>query len=141
MRLSRLVLILSAVVAACASEKPVTRDSVVHSSVRPDTATARRKILFAGTSLTAGLGLDRDSAYSYLIQRKIDSAGLPFETVNAGVSGETTAGLLQRLDWLLRGRFDFFVIESGANDGLRGVPAEAIEANLRTIIRRVRKER
>jgi acyl-CoA thioesterase-1 len=106
----------------------------------PSTAN-RRTIVFAGTSLTAGLGLDPDSAYPRLIQEKLDSAGLDFEAVNAGVSGETTAGLLQRLDWLLRGRFDVFVIESGANDGLRGVAVEAIEANLRQIIRRVREAR
>ena len=103
--------------------------------------TARRKIIFAGTSLTAGLGLDPDSAYPRLIQEKLDSAGLDIEAVNAGVSGETTAGLLQRLDWLLRGQFDVFVIESGANDGLRGVAVEAIEANLRQIIQRVRTAR
>jgi acyl-CoA thioesterase-1 len=101
---------------------------------------ARHKIVFAGTSLTAGLGLDPDSAYPRLIQKKLDSAGLDFESINAGVSGETTAGLLQRLDWLLRGDFDVFVIESGANDGLRGVRVEAIEANLRQIIRRVKSE-
>ena len=101
----------------------------------------RHKIIFAGTSLTTGLGLDPDSAYPSLIQEKLDSAGLDIEAVNAGVSGETTAGLLQRLDWLLRGEFDVFVIESGANDGLRGVAVEAIEANLRQIIQRVRAAR
>ena len=104
-------------------------------------AATRRKIVFAGTSLTAGLGLDPDSAYPQLIQARLDSAGLDIESVNAGVSGETTAGLIQRLDWLLRGQFDVFVIESGANDGLRGVAVEAIEANLRQIIRRVREAR
>jgi acyl-CoA thioesterase-1 len=113
---------------------------VESSAARADTS-ARRKIVFAGTSLTAGLGLDPDSAYPSLIQAKLDSAGLDFEAVNAGVSGETTAGLLQRLDWLLRGQFDVFVIESGANDGLRGVGVEAIEANLRQIIARVRAAR
>jgi acyl-CoA thioesterase-1 len=102
---------------------------------------ARRTIVFAGTSLTAGLGLDPDSAYPRLLQGRLDSAGFDFESVNAGVSGETTAGLLQRLDWLLRGTFDVFVIESGANDGLRGVAVEAIEQNLRQIIRRVREAR
>jgi acyl-CoA thioesterase-1 len=102
---------------------------------------ARRKIVFAGTSLTAGLGLDPDSAYTAILQRKLDSAGIDVDVVNAGVSGETTAGLKQRLDWLLRGRFDVFVIESGANDGLRGVAVDAIEANLRDIIERVHRER
>jgi acyl-CoA thioesterase I len=106
----------------------------------PDTTTPRRKILFAGTSLTAGLGLDRDSAYSYLIQAKIDSAGLPFETINAGVSGETTAGLLERLDWLLRGDFDVIVIETGANDGLRGLDVDSLENNVQAIIDRARQQ-
>src|SRR3954471_1316725 len=133
------------VIAACQSKDGAlaSGDSASKAS-RPashDTTTTRRKILFAGTSLTAGLGLDPDSAYSYMIQRKIDSAGLPFETVNAGVSGETTAGLLQRLDWLLKGDFDVIVIESGANDGLRGVEASAVKANLGEILRRVRAAR
>lgn len=134
----RSFVLLLALISCKQDVKPV-RDSVPQVSTT-DT-TARRKIIFAGTSLTAGLGLDPDSAYTSLIQAKLDSAGLDIEAVNAGVSGETTAGLLQRLDWLLRGHFDVFVIESGANDGLRGVAAEAIEANLRQIIRRVRAER
>jgi acyl-CoA thioesterase-1 len=127
---------------ALACEKPAAKPVNDSPSVIAATDTSvRRKIVFAGTSLTAGLGLDPDSAYPRLIQAKLDSAGLDIEAVNAGVSGETTAGLLQRLDWLLRGRFDVFVIESGANDGLRGVPVEAIESNLRKIIQRVRSER
>jgi acyl-CoA thioesterase-1 len=128
----------------CASrDRPAATDSTADSAMSsaPVDTVRRRTILFAGTSLTAGYGLEPDSAYSYLIQRKIDSAGLPFETVNAGVSGETTAGLVQRLDWLLRGNFDVLVIESGANDGLRGVTAAAIERNLREVIRRTREAR
>ena len=126
-----------------ACEKPAAKpsgDSPQPAAGNRQPAT-RSKIIFAGTSLTAGLGLDPDSAYPSLIQAKLDSAGLDIEAVNAGVSGETTAGLLQRLDWLLRGNFDLFVIETGANDGLRGVAVEAIDANLRQIIRRVRAER
>lgn len=107
----------------------------------PDTSVGRRRILFVGTSLTAGYGLGEDSAFSAMIQRKIDSAGLPFETVNAGVSGETTAGLLERLDWILKARFDVIVIESGANDGLRGVAAKAIRTNLTEVVRRVKAAR
>lgn len=99
---------------------------------------ARRGLLFVGTSLTAGLGLDPDSAYPMLIQRKIDSAGLPFEVTNAGVSGETTSGLMSRLDWLLRGKFDVVVLETGANDGLRGIPPASVEANIDTVIHRIR---
>ena len=129
---------------ATACDKPAAKpatDSAKPPTHEPTSPLRRHTIVFAGTSLTAGLGLDPDSAYPSLIQRKLDSAGLNFEAVNAGVSGETTAGLLQRLDWLLRGKFDVFVIESGANDGLRGVAADAIEANLREIIRRVRQAR
>src|SRR5258708_181670 len=99
-----------------------------------DTVGARRKVMFVGTSLTAGYGLGGDSAFSVMIQGKIDSAGLPFETVNAGVSGETTAGLLERLDWILKAKFDVIVIESGANDGLRGVEASAIKTNLTEVV-------
>jgi len=101
----------------------------------------RRVVLFAGTSLTAGLGLDPDSAYPMLIQRKIDSAGLPFDVVNAGVSGETSSGLLDRLDWLLRARFDVLVLETGANDGLRGVPPATLKANLETALDRIKAKR
>lgn len=127
---------------ATGCEKPQARSSAdSQSATRNPQPDARHKIVFAGTSLTAGLGLDPDSAYPRLIQRQLDSAGFDFEAVNAGVSGETTAGLVQRLDWLLRGSFDVFVIESGANDGLRGVEVEAIETNLRQIIRRVRATR
>ncbi|HEV8235492.1 MAG TPA: arylesterase [Gemmatimonadaceae bacterium] len=95
-------------------------------------------MLFIGTSLTAGLGLDPDSAYPQLIQEKIEAAHLPFEVVNAGVSGETTAGLLRRLDWLLRGNFDVVVVESGANDGLRGTPVATVRQNLKEIISGIR---
>jgi acyl-CoA thioesterase-1 len=102
---------------------------------------ARSTIVFAGTSITAGLGLEPDSAYPMLIQRKIDSAGLPFQVVNAGVSGETSSGLLDRLDWLLRGTFDVFVIETGANDGLRGIPATTLRTNLETALDRVKAKR
>lgn len=98
-------------------------------------------VLFVGTSLTAGLGLEPDSAYPMLIQRKIDSAGLPFEVVNAGVSGETSSGLLDRLDWLLRGNFSVMLMETGANDGLRGIPASTLRANIETAIDRVKAKR
>ena len=98
-------------------------------------------IVFAGTSLTAGLGLDPDSAYPQLVQRKIDSAGLHFDVVNAGVSGETSSGLLRRLPWLLREPFEVIVIETGANDGLRGIPVSTMESNIQSIIDRIRTAR
>jgi acyl-CoA thioesterase-1 len=107
----------------------------------PAAAPGKKQILFAGTSLTAGLGLEPDSAYPMLIQRKIDSAGLPFDVVNAGVSGETSSGLLDRLDWLLRGQFAVMVLETGANDGLRGIAPSVLEANLDTALSRVKAKR
>jgi acyl-CoA thioesterase-1 len=135
----RTVPLLAMLVIAC--ERPDARPATDSPRTGVADSTTRHKIVFAGTSLTAGLGLDPDSAYPRLIQDKLDSARLDYESVNAGVSGETTAGLLQRLDWLLRGDFDVFVIESGANDGLRGVAVDAIESNLRAIIQRVRQAR
>ena len=97
-----------------------------------------RTIVFLGTSLTAGLGLDPEDAFPMLIQLKIDSAGMPYEVVNAGVSGETSAGLLRRVEWLLQRPLDVVVIETGANDGLRGIPVEAMVSNLQRIVGRIR---
>ena len=101
----------------------------------------RRTILFLGTSLTAGLGLDPDSAYPQRIQRKVDAAGLPYQVVNAGVSGETSAGLLRRLDWVLKGPADVVVVETGANDGLRGLPITATTATIGSVLDRIKRDR
>jgi acyl-CoA thioesterase-1 len=100
----------------------------------------RPAILFLGDSLTAGLGLaepERD-AYPALIQAKIDEARLPHRVVNAGVSGDTTAGGVRRIVWVLRQRIDVLVLALGANDGLRGVLPAASQKNLEDIITRVR---
>jgi acyl-CoA thioesterase-1 len=102
---------------------------------------ARQTVLFLGTSLTAGLGLDPGDAYPSLLQRKADSAGLSTEMVNAGLSGESSAGALRRVDWLLRGPADVVVIETGANDGLRGYNVDSTRANLERIIAKVKKAR
>lgn len=104
-------------------------------------ASEPRNVLFVGTSLTAGLGVSPEQAFPALLQQKIDSAGLPFRVINAGVSGETTAGALRRLDWLLRQRFDVMVLETGANDMLRGSNLEVTRDNLQAIVDRVRSER
>jgi acyl-CoA thioesterase-1 len=101
----------------------------------------RRTVLMVGTSLTAGLGLEPDDAYPALLQRKADSVGLHVDFVNAGLSGETSAGALRRIDWLLRGPADVVVIESGANDGLRGLNVDSTRANLRAIIGKVKAAR
>jgi acyl-CoA thioesterase-1 len=94
--------------------------------------------LFLGNSLTAGLGVSEDQAFPALIQQKIDSAGLRYGVVNAGVSGETSAGGLRRIDWLLRQRVDVLVLELGANDGLRGQDVDSMAANLQAIIDKTR---
>jgi acyl-CoA thioesterase I len=99
--------------------------------------TSRPVALIVGTSLTAGLGLDPDQAYPEILQRKADSAGFSVRIVNAGLSGETSAGALRRIDWLLQQRADLVMIETGANDGLRGVNVDSSRANLLAIVRKV----
>jgi acyl-CoA thioesterase-1 len=101
-------------------------------------ATEGARVLFLGTSLTAGLGLDPDSAYPAVIQRLADSAGFRVQVVAAGLSGETSAGALRRVDWLLQERADVVVIETGANDGLRGLDPDTTEANIAGIVAKIR---
>jgi acyl-CoA thioesterase-1 len=102
----------------------------------PDSAAG---ILFVGTSLTAGYGLESvDKAYPALIQQKLDSAGYRFKVINAGVSGETSAGGLNKIDWILSRPFRVLVLELGANDGLRGLSPAAMRSNLEQIIQRAR---
>jgi acyl-CoA thioesterase-1 len=132
--------------AACAKEQPAPADTartqaspapaVANSPARADSL---KTLMFLGTSLTAGLGLEPEDAYPMLIQAKIDSARLPYRVVNAGVSGATSSGLLRSLDWLLQQRLDVVVVETGANDGLRGVPVETMRSNLQQIITRIRE--
>lgn len=107
----------------------------------PGSQQARKTVLMVGTSLTAGLGLDQEEAYPALLQRKADSLGLHVDIVNAGLSGETSAGALRRMDWLLRGPADVVVIETGANDGLRGLDVDSTRANLRAIVAKVKAAR
>ncbi|HVU16394.1 MAG TPA: arylesterase [Candidatus Didemnitutus sp.] len=101
-------------------------------------AAETRTLVFFGDSLTAGLGVDPDEAFPALIQKKIEAAGKSWRVVNAGLSGETTAGGLRRLDWILRQPVDLIVVELGANDGLRGLKPEVTRANLQAIIDRIR---
>lgn len=101
-------------------------------------APAPRVILFLGDSITAGYGLDPEQAFPALIQEKIDAKSWNFKVVNAGQSGDTSAGGLNRLDWLLKNRVDILILELGANDGLRGLPAETTRKNLQAIIDRTK---
>lgn len=104
----------------------------------PSEATARVRVLMVGTSLTAGLGLDPEQAYPALLQQLADSNSLRVTIVNAGLSGETSAGALRRVDWLLQESAPVVVIETGANDGLRGLDPDSTKANIVGIIQKVR---
>jgi acyl-CoA thioesterase I len=99
---------------------------------------AKKNIVFFGNSLTAGYGLDPPEAFPSLIQARIDSLHLAYKVINAGVSGETSADGLSRIDWILRQPISIFVLELGGNDGLRGLPADATYKNLNAIIERVK---
>jgi acyl-CoA thioesterase-1 len=107
----------------------------------PPAVRSRPAILFLGTSLTAGYGLsDPSLAYPALIQAKLDSAGRPFRAVNAGISGESSAGALARIDWLMnQGPVAVLVIETGANDGLRGQDPDSLRGRIQAIIDRARR--
>ena len=97
-------------------------------------------ILFFGDSLTAGYGLDKGEAFPEILQQKIDSLELSYRVVNAGLSGETTSGGKNRIDWVLKQNVDVFVLELGANDGLRGIPVAETKNNLQEIIDFVREQ-
>ena len=134
--------------AGTATREPGSDSAQGVTKLEPDSAGSRipgpgfrKTVLMVGTSLTAGLGLDPEEAYPALLQRKADSLGLHVDFVNAGLSGETSAGALRRIDWLLRGPADVVVIETGANDGLRGLNVDSTRANLRAIIAKVKAAR
>lgn len=95
-------------------------------------------VLVLGDSLAAGFGVDPSEAFPALLQRRSEETGLPARVVNGGVSGDTTAGGLRRLDWMLKSPVDVLVVELGGNDGLRGLPIESTRSNLTAIIQRTR---
>jgi len=97
-------------------------------------AAKTKTILFFGNSLTAGYGLDIKESFPSLIQNRLDSLNLNYTVINAGLSGETTSGGKNRLAWVLKQKVDIFVLELGANDGLRGIPLQETKTNLQTII-------
>lgn len=97
------------------------------------------KIVFFGDSITAGYGIPIESAFPALIQQKAQDAGMNYQVVNAGLSGETTAGGLNRIDWILKSKPDIFILELGGNDGLRGLSLEESEKNLRAMVEKVRE--
>jgi acyl-CoA thioesterase-1 len=128
-------------IASCSPNKTPEQPEQESSTVAEETpSTASKTILFFGNSLTAGYGLDLSEAFPALIQAKIDSLGLPYRVVNAGLSGETTASGNSRIGWVLNTKVDVFVLELGGNDGLRGISTEETYKNLGLIIDQVRAE-
>ena len=135
-----LVVSLVVAAAACAGDDVPAGEAA---RARPEGAdgAGRPVVMFLGTSLTAGLGVDLSQAYPALIQRRIDGAGLDFMVQNAGVSGETSAGARRRIDWLMAQQPPaVLVIETGANDGLRGLDPAAMRGNLEAIVDRAQQQ-
>jgi acyl-CoA thioesterase-1 len=127
--------------AACNGQAPPEPRAEPPASRTPASpAPDRPLVVFLGTSLTAGLGLAPAQAYPALIQARLDAAGLAYRVVNAGVSGETSAGALRRIDWLLKQPIAVLVVETGANDGLRGQDPDVTRANIQAIFDRAREE-
>jgi len=140
------VLAALALAAAACSAKPEppatsTAASNATAATAATPASTRPRIVVLGDSLTAGLGLAPDQAYPALLQARLKSAGLDYEVVNAGVSGDTSAGGLERLEWALQGNVKILIVALGGNDALRGLPADALAANLSQIIERARARR
>ncbi len=128
--------------AACRNDKK-SNDLSKQDSVKKKESSARgdlKNIVFFGNSITAGYGVEQSEAFPALIQAKIDSLKLPYKVINAGVSGETSAGGKSRIDWVLQQPVDVLVLELGANDGLRGIPLSETSKNLQSIIDEVKKK-
>ncbi len=124
----------------CNENKKPTETGSDNTVIEKAAVTKKKTIVFYGNSLTAGYGLSPSQAFPAIIQKKIDSLGLSYQVVNAGVSGETSSGGKTRIDWILRQPIDVFVLELGANDGLRGIPLSATRENLQSIIDRVKSK-
>ena len=147
-RIGRLfpVLLVSSLYAACAGGDPPPlvdgSDAGPSISAAPVAGTGEPgpAILFLGTSLTAGFGVDPGQAFPDLLQPRLSEAGYPYRVINAGVSGETSAGALRRIDWVLdQPGVEYVVLETGANDGLRGQEVDSLRSNLLAIIARIRQ--
>lgn len=137
------VVLVLALLAGCGNNEEKTNDAAKQKREQvptvPDKAKAKT-IVFYGNSLTAGYGVDPSEAFPALVQEKIDSFQLPYRVINAGLSGETTAGGRSRIDWILRQPVNVFILELGGNDGLRGIPIAETSKNLQAIIDKVREK-
>lgn len=122
------------------ARKPVIAAVLLLGLTGIQAAIENQTVVVLGDSLAAGYGLDPSESFPALLQKKIEAAGLKFTVVNAGVSGDTTAGGLRRIDWLLKRRADVLVLELGGNDGLRGIPVDVTKTNLQAIIDRTKQK-
>ncbi|MFC3415702.1 arylesterase [Algoriphagus hitonicola] len=120
------------------SNEKSTTNQAEEAAEETQTIPSDKTILFFGNSLTAGYGIEKDDAFPGLIQQRLDSLGLDYRVINGGLSGETTAGGLNRLDWFLEDEPYIFVLELGGNDGLRGIELSETKSNLEKIIDKVR---
>lgn len=124
----------------CTGASNDSKDTDATAFIKSETGAEKKVIIFFGNSLTAGYGLELSEAYPALIQKKIDSLGLNYEVINAGVSGETSASGNSRVDWVLESVIDVFVLELGGNDGLRGLELSETYKNLQSIIDKVKSK-
>ena len=132
--IAALIIILS----GCTDNKKPVESDQNNTAKETATVTKKKTIVFYGNSLTAGYGVSPSEAFPAIIQKKIDSLGFPYNVINAGVSGETSSGGKTRIDWILREPIDIFILELGANDGLRGTPLSETKKNLQDIIDKVK---
>lgn len=132
------LLFFTGILASCSSSSENKEAETRETTDQQTHAAAQKTILFFGNSLTAGYGIEQDDAFSGLTQGRIDSLGLNYRVINGGLSGETTAGGLSRLDWFLEDEPTIFVLELGGNDGLRGILPSESKKNLLAIIDKVR---
>ncbi len=123
---------------SCTNNKKSVVSDQLNTPKESATNTKKKTIVFYGNSLTAGYGVSPSEAFPSIIQKKIDSLNLPYNVINAGVSGETSSGGKTRIDWILREPVDIFVLELGANDGLRGTPLSETKKNLQDSIDKVK---
>jgi len=134
-----LLAVISPLTVSC-NPKQEKEKKVTQATTKTEEKSEKKYILFYGNSLTAGYGLDEEASFPSLIQYKIDSLELNYRVINGGLSGETTASGLSRLDWFLEDQPEVFVLELGGNDGLRGIPLEETKKNLNAIISSVSKK-
>lgn len=145
MRIAIFACLLAGILTACNSSAPEDKSANIEQSsedANSDTqpAAAERRIVFFGNSLTAAYGLDPAQGFTAIIQRRIDSLKLSYKVINAGLSGETTAGGNERVEWVLQQPVDIFILELGGNDGLRGINPASSYTNLKSIVGKVRKQ-